>query len=405
MKYILPTVIFGFLMFVISFTTDRTVKTEPNLQISFASIEKNLENAPYRKFGSVFEDFFEQSGCPGAAIVVVKDSTVVLLDGLGVKTSNSNDSIDINTVFRLGSLSKGFAGILTGVLVEKKYIDWDTKVKDHLPDFVLQDDNQASEIEIRHLLSHTTGLPLHSYTNLLEEGMELKQIMPKLKSVDLISKEGQLMSYQNVAFAIIEEVLKTATEKDFEQLLEDHIFSPANMSHSSCSIEAISSLTNMASPHIWSSASKKYYPTKQNNKYYNAPSAGGINTSIADASQWLQILLGNKPDIVPLQVLDSVFSPEVNTSRNRKYFNKWPGVKKSYYAKGWRMIEFESRTIMHHGGYVNQYRSEIAVDRKNKLAICVLFNAPSRYSSKVIPLFFSYCDSIDNLQLNKTTFN
>ena len=392
-------------MFVISFTTDRTVKTEPNLHISFSSIEKNLENAPYRKFGSVFKGFFEQSGCPGAAIVVVKDSSVLLMDGLGVKSSNSNDSIDVNTIFRLGSLSKGFAGILTGVLVDKQCLNWDTKVKDHLPDFVLHNEEQASEIKVRHLLSHTTGLPLHSYTNLLEEGMEIKDIMPKLKSVDLISKEGQMMSYQNVAFAIIEQVLQTATDKNFEQLLEDNIFGPANMTHSSCSIEGLDSDTNMANPHRWSSASKKYYPTKQNNKYYNAPSAGGINTSISDASQWLQILLGNKPDIVPLQVLDSVFSPEVKTSRNRKYFNRWPGVKESYYAKGWRMIEFDSRTIMHHGGYVNQYRSEIAVDRKNKLAICVLFNAPSRYSSKVIPLFFSYCDSLDNLQGNKAIFN
>ncbi|MEQ6121881.1 serine hydrolase domain-containing protein [Reichenbachiella sp. MALMAid0571] len=405
MKYILPTLLFGFLMFVISFTTDRTVKTEPNLQISFSSIEKHLENAPYQQFGAVFKYFFEQSDCPGAAIVVVKDTSVIIMDGLGVKTVNSTDSVDTNTIFRLGSVSKGFTGILTGMLVNKKYLDWDTKVKEHVPDFVLNDEKQASNIEIRHLLSHTTGLPLHSYTNLLEEDMGIKEIMPKLKSVDLISKEGQLMSYQNVAFAIIEEVLKSSTNKSFEQLLEDNIFTPANMRHSSCSILTIDSTSNMAMPHRWNSVSKKYYPTKQNNKYYNAPSAGGINTSISDASQWLQILLGNRPDIVPLHVLDSVFAPEVSTSRNRKYFNRWSGVKKSYYAKGWRVIEFGSRTIMHHGGYVNQYRSEIAVDRKNKLAICVLFNAPSRHSSQVVPLFFSYCDSLDNIQLRKSTLN
>ena len=52
------------------------------------------------------------------------------------------------------------------------------------------------------------------------------------------------------------------------------------------------------------------------------------------------------------------------------------------------------RELMYHGEYVNQFRSEIAFDPINKLGICVLFNAPVRYSSKVVPAFFNYCDSI-----------
>src|SRR5688500_15237851 len=47
-----------------------------------------------------------KSGTPGAAIAIVKDSTVVFMEGFGVKASNAKDSVNKNTVFRIASVSK-----------------------------------------------------------------------------------------------------------------------------------------------------------------------------------------------------------------------------------------------------------------------------------------------------------
>lgn len=397
MKYLLPLIFLISLLSVFSFSANHPEKYASSPPVH-PPVDVAVDvDTTYQYIGHKLEkEVIGKSGCPGAAIVIVKDSTVVFIDGFGVKNVNTNDSVDINTIFRIGSVSKGFAGVLTGLMVDKGALKWDTKIKEHVPNFVLNNKEQAQNVEIRHLLSHTSGLPLHSYTNLLEAGMDLKTIMPRLKTVNLIAEEGKIMSYQNVAFAIVEEVIEATMDKDFEQLLHDEIFVPANMGRSSSSYEAIATDPNIALPHSWSSRHKKYYTAKLNQKYYNAPSAGGINTSIADMGKWLQILLGNHPDIVPTQVLDSVFSAEVSTTRDRKYFNKWPNVQESHYAKGWRMIKFDNRTIMHHGGYVNNYRSEIALDRENKLGVCVIFNAPTRYASRVVPTFFSLCDSLNS---------
>ena len=318
------------------------------------------------------------------------------MDGLGVLSSSSSDSVNMSTVFRLGSVSKGFTGVLTGKLIEKGYFNWDTKIQKHLPSFIFSDSAQASRIEVKHLLSHTTGLPRHSYTNLIEDGMKMSKIKPMLKNVDLISKEGQMMSYQNAAFSIIEEFIEASTNKNFNQLLREEIFIPASMNSASSTLLEANSMGNKAHPQRWNSRSQQYYDVKHNNKYYNAVSAGGINASISDMANWLHVVMGNNPTVICDSTLEEVFSPEVKTTRNRKYFNKWQGVTNSYYAKGWRKLEFNDRDIMYHGGYVNQFRSEIAIDRKNKLGICVLFNAPVKYSSKVVTSFFNYCDSIQN---------
>ena len=363
------------------------VKEEPKIEVAKVP-------TMYEQFGGVFYTEFIKSKCPGAAIAIIKDTTVVYIDGLGVLSSSTLDSVGLESVFRLGSVSKGFTGVLTGKLVDKGYFDWNTKIQKYIPSFTLKDSAQAARMEVRHLLSHTTGLLRHSYTNLIEDGLPMSRITPMLKNVDLISKEGQMMSYQNAAFSIIEEFIESATNKDFDQLLKEEIFIPARMNSASSTKLGFNETESKSMPHRWSSKYQNYYKSKHNNKYYNAVSAGGINASISDMANWLQVVMGNKPEVITKNALEGVFSTEIKTTRNRKYFNKWPGVTNSYYAKGWRKIEMNERELMYHGGYVNQFRSEIAFDPINKLGICVLFNAPVRYSSKVVPAFFNYCDSI-----------
>jgi beta-lactamase class C len=55
---------------------------------------------------------------------------------------------------------------------------------------------------------------------------------------------------------------------------------------------------------------------------------------------------------------------------------------------GWRVLNFKEDTLIYHGGYVNGYRSEVAIHRKNKIAICVLVNSPGTLADISIPKFF-----------------
>jgi beta-lactamase class C len=296
----------------------------------------------------------------------------------------------VHTVFRVASLSKGFTSVLTGILVEKGLINWDDPVTKYYPDIAFKDSAQTNRIQIRHLLSHTSGLPRHAYTNLIEDGLPLENILSRLKTVDLISREGSLYAYQNAAFALVEKVLERAASDTFNSLLEQKIFLPAGMQNASVQYTDLHENKNIARPHQYSSQAGDYVPVKLSNKYFNAVSAGGISASASDMAQWLLVMLGNRPDIISQQTLDYIFTPviDINTSR---YSRRWR-VRKSSYALGWRVLNLNGRPIIYHSGYVNAYRSEIVIDKKNRIGVCILFNAPHRFTGDILPGFFNSID-------------
>ena len=172
---------------------------------------------------------------PGAAVCIVKDNKIILLEGYGYRDINTRDSVGINTIFRLGSVSKSLTSTLAGMLVEDDIISWDDPIKSILPDFNLQSQSTSESLTVKHVLSHTTGLIRHAYTNLIEEGKSLDDMMLALSDVHLIGPVGVHYSYQNVAYSIIEKVMAASTGKSFEQLLDEKLFLLMNMKNSSAS--------------------------------------------------------------------------------------------------------------------------------------------------------------------------
>ncbi|MBL7857692.1 MAG: beta-lactamase family protein [Cyclobacteriaceae bacterium] len=349
-------------------------------------------NNPFLKelliaYEAEIEALIASSKTPGAAIAIVQDTSIIYLKGFGIKAIGTQDSVDTETVFRLASVSKCFAPVLTGMLVEDNVLKWDDKVITHLPDFALKSREQTEQLTLRHVLSHTVGLPYHTYTNLIEDGEDLHTMLTKLRDVEIIGKVGKVYSYQNVAYSIIAEVIQSATGKSYEQLMMERIFNPLHMTHASISYDAIMQNTNVAKPH--QHTRKSMALTTISNTYYNVAPAGGINASVSDMAQWIKAMLGNREDVIAHVTLDEIFTPVVKAPAKNRNFRKWSRPTGSFYAMGWRMLNFKTDTLYYHGGYVNGYRSELAVDRKNKIGICVLTNATGALADNSIPYFFN----------------
>ena len=335
---------------------------------------------------SVFKTNLAATGCPGAAMVMVKDTSVVYIKGFGVKEVGSTDSVDVNTVFRVGSLSKGFTTVLVALLVQKRILHWEDKVVSYIPTFELKDKEQAQRIRIKHILSHTTGLPRHSLIELIEKGQTMQEMIPKLKRLKLEGKEGEFFGYQNVAFSMIQEIIFIKTHKTIQQWMQDEIFTKAGMQHASMSYEELMKEPNKAQPHEKSN-SKEYAAVPIHDKYYNTAAAGGINASITDMGKWLQVLLGNRPDITPKGSLDYIFTPFIK-HEGSNYFDTWSGITQSAYGMGWRILQYHGKKLICHGGFVNNYRAELAIDPESRVGVCFLFNAQNYYSGVAVPNFF-----------------
>lgn len=344
------------------------------------------------EFAQNFEEGLYGERIPGGAVAIVKDGRVVFQKGFGVKEKGKPEEVDEHTVFRLGSVSKGFASVLTGVLVEEGIVNWDVPVSYYVRDFKLQDPDQTDRVQIKHLLSHTSGLPRHAYTNLVEDGLTLDRIIPRFEQVPLIAKEGEQLSYQNAAYSAIEKVLEAQTGADFNTLLNERLFKPLAMDHSSASYDSIRYSENKALPHVYYSRSRGRVPISISKKYYNAVSSGGINASASDMGKWLLLLTGHHSDVISDETLEEIYSP-LATINNRRFSRHWVGVNSSHYGMGWRVLNNAGQKIVYHGGYVNGYRSEIAFSPEDGVGICILINSNSSYPLKVIPDVFNHFKS------------
>lgn len=338
---------------------------------------------------SYFNKAIASGDIVGAGVSIVKRDSIVVSEGYGKKSIQQNNRVDGETVFRLGSLSKGFAGILAASLTNEGKLHWDDKVSAYIPEFHLGNTLNIDNITLANILSHTSGTPYHSYTNLVEAGLPLTDIAKRFKDINPISKPGLTYSYQNAIFALCGEIMQKATGKDFNTLLKDRFFKPLNMRTMSMDNETLLHTGNIALPHT---QNRNQFKTIQlTNKYYNAVAAGGINASALDMAKWMRFLLGHNPEIMDKTAFMDAFNPFIEIKGRSQYYQKWSGHLASYYGYGWRIHKYsedisgKEKTIIHHGGTVNNYRNEIALFPEDDFGICVLLNSNSKLAQHVIP--------------------
>ncbi len=345
----------------------------------------------------------------GAGVSIVKGDSILISGGFGKRNSNTNAGVDGQTVFRLGSLSKGFTGILAADLENEGILDWDDKVSDYIPGFQLGDKNNTAKITLANLLSHTSGAPYHSYTNLIEAGLSLTDIATRFNEVVPISNPGSMYSYQNALFALSGEMMYKATGQQITTSLEDRFFKPLEMCSTTMDYETLLHTENVAMPHY--RGRSRWKPKKLTDHYFNAVAAGGINASALDMARWMRFLLGHNPEIMSKAAIKEAFNPFIEIKGHSKYYQRWPGHISSYYGFGWRIHKFteddtnQEKTIWHHGGSVNDFRNEIAVYPEADLGICVLLNNNSRLAKTVVPDLYRIIQQVYDQAAAKIAFN
>jgi len=353
------------------------------------------------KYEGFVKEIMEEWDAPGGAVAIVKDDKIVYINGFGVRQLGRQEKVDIHTVFRLASVSKGFASVLAGLLVEDGTFKWDDKVYKYLPDFSLKSINSTRNLTIRHILSHTSGLPKHTYTNLLEEDIPIDSIFKKLGEVSLISPVGRQYSYQNVLYSLISKIIKSASNKGYNELITERIFEPLNMHDASLGREPFMATTNRAMPHIW-----RYFEwtaTDVKNGYYSVLPSAGINASILDLARWLRAMMGGMPEVVSPQVIQQVTQSMIRTPQELRKFGWRDRLHDANYGLGWRIYDYAGEKVIYHGGWVEGFRAEIGFIPEQKIGIAVLLNYESMVANLFLPTFFDmYLDLSEpaSIQIN-----
>lgn len=379
-----------------------------SLKQNTQELDKELKIAVEQAINSYFDKAITAGEVVGAGVSIIKGEKVLLTDGFGTRNSLTGEKVDGQTVFRLGSLSKGFAGILASDLKGEGKLNWEDRVTDCIPEFELGDRENTKNITLAHLLSHTSGAPYHSFTNLVEAGLSMNEIASRFTEVQPISKPGEMYSYQNALFALSGEMMERVTGQDITTSLKERFFNPLEMCSTTMDFDALRKTENKAKPHV-----KSRYGWKSGeltNSYFNAIAAGGINSNAEDMAKWMQLLLGHHPELIAQDALQEAFTPFIEIPGKHKYYQRWPGHTASYYGFGWRIHSYQPENlgvenkIWHHGGSVNHFRNEIAIFPEEDLGICVLLNNQSKIAQTVIADLYSIVKEVIHVH-NETSIN
>ena len=330
------------------------------------------------------QQIVERAHLPGMAMVIVQNGRILVMRGYGVTDARSNDPVTTDTVFRLASLSKAFAGTLTALLVKDGTLRWDNRVADELPAFKLADLQDTQSLTVRDILSQRAGLTHNTYDRDLESDIPYELLVQKLSQAPLACAPGDCYAYQNVAFSLIGDIVFTATGDFYSHQVEKRIFHPLGMYDSSYGRDALEASPSWARPHVRGAGG--WTPIRPQEAYYRIPPAAGVNTSIHDMAQWLLAQMGHRPDVLTPDVLADVQTPLVPTP-DQLHGASWrrERLSSASYATGWRIFNYAGHTLVFHGGAVQGYRSEIAFLPDRDIGAVILWNSESAAPSGLMP--------------------
>ena len=170
---------------------------------------------------------------PGAVVVVVKDGRILLQKGYGYADVAKRTPVDPGTtLFRPGSVSKLVTWTAVMQLVEQGKLDLDVDVNQYL-DFKLPP-RAGAPVTLRNIMTHTSGIEEHVRGLITSKPKDAVQIEEYVKQVPTrIFAPGTTPSYSNYATTLAGYIVQRVSGQSFDDYIDQHIFAPLAMDHSS----------------------------------------------------------------------------------------------------------------------------------------------------------------------------
>lgn len=325
----------------------------------------------------------------GLAVAVIRDGNVTIIETYGPLELAGDDLIDQSTVFRIASLSKGFASSSAAQLIVDGKLSLSDSVSEFVPEFRLKNRSQLSKLTVENILSHRTSLPPYAYDNLLEAGVAPDRILTEFGAVDAICPVGQCYSYQNVAFDTIAEIIEQTDGRAYTDVIAEEYFKPLAMERASFGLQSLQQDDNWARPHrrrrgqAWRTSDVK-------EPYYRLPAAGGVNASILDMAAWLKAQMGDAPEVLNAEVLELMHKERVRTPAEIRRVRRVLALDNAHYGLGWRIYDYRGERIITHSGSVDGgYAAQIAFLPEQDVGIVLLTNSRSRQFWEILPAFLN----------------
>jgi CubicO group peptidase (beta-lactamase class C family) len=297
-----------------------------------------------------------QHPIPGLALEIIQQGKPLKIAGYGLANLEWQTPVTPQTVFEIGSVTKQFtaAGIL--LLQQDGKLSVDDRISRYLKDIP----ESWSNITIRHLLTHTSGI--RNYTGM--DGFELTRHLTQEEFIRKIGAEpldfapGDKWSYSNSAYSLLGFIIENASGHDYWHFMRRRIFGPLEMT----------STTNRDPRGIIRFRASGYEADSSGhyvNRDYDVTdifSAGAIVSTVEDLAKWNAAL--DAHTLLTEASEGEMWTPvRLNNGTTHAY------------GFGWFLDSLNGRQNIGHSGSTDGFSASIQRFPKDGLAVIVLTNS------------------------------
>jgi CubicO group peptidase (beta-lactamase class C family) len=320
---------------------------------------------------------------PGFAVLVRQEGRTVFQRGYGARDLKSLAGIDAATDFRLASFTKQFTAMAIMLLVHDGKLRYDQTLAEIFPGFPAY----GKAITVRHLLTHTAGLP--DYEDLMDEREKGKppiwtidrQIQDQ-EVFDLLKGQshpkfapGASWSYSNSAYVVLGLIVAKISGQPYGEYLRARIFQPLHMENTLAFVKGKNTVPNRAFGH--SKKADRFIETDQSSTSATLGD-GGIYSNLDDLAKWddalaRHTLLSEKetrPALVPVTLAGGGATRWPTTPGGD---NLNPG-RPVQYGFGWFLDPYLGNQRMWHTGSTQGFRTVISRFPKLQFSVVILCN-------------------------------
>lgn len=357
---------------------------------------------PPTLFAQTFDEFVQSeiesraSVVPGAAVAIIENGGAPWVKVFGVTRLGTDQPVTPHCAFQLASISKTFAGVALAMAADAGSLSLDEPVQSVLTDLRFADESKGRSISMRHVVSQSTGLLPHSYTNLIEDRMSYSSIIKKLAKAPFICAPGNCYSYQNVVFSLVGDAIQERTGQSYADYVRQKIFIPLRMPDAWVGLASDQERGDrvLVTPHL--KTNNGWRVAKPNERYYKVLPAAGVNASISDMARWLAAILGESTVISP-DLLGQVTERVVSYRKRQGHYPSDAPITDLGYAMGFRTFSYRTLPgFLHHGGYIRGMRSELIAHPRSRSGLVFLTNAEP---DKLNRLSLAFADYVYNQSL------
>jgi CubicO group peptidase (beta-lactamase class C family) len=200
-----------------------TLATSSLLTLIFAGVASAQTTAVRDSIGRFLKTELTRQRIPGMSVAVLRGDSVILSRGYGFANVERQVPATDSTLYMVGSLTKPFTAAAIVLLSQQSRLKLDDPVTKYLPE------GRAvwSGVTVRHLLTHTAGVPQDTLLDWSREYSESELVRSAAQPLEF--KPGALESYSSTGYALLGVIIHRVSGVPWGDFVREHIFRPLEM--------------------------------------------------------------------------------------------------------------------------------------------------------------------------------